>query len=157
MGSQFGHDEGVDTRRFINGFMVLVLLAAGLACGRKSDPIPRLRAAPKACEAHWSALRQVEIRLPLQDVRGDKLRGVEHVHVYYLPLGTIRPTSQDVVTRGELVMERRRPDLPSPGETLRMDLHQVSRAPGWIVVCAVRVGGIVGTPSDVLPWLDSTF
>jgi hypothetical protein len=126
----------------------------GLACGRKGDPIPRPRAEPKICVAQWATLRRVDVRLPLQDIRDHDLVGVEKVRVYYLPLGTVRPSPQEMLSRGELIFERRRPDLPSPGVSLSLDLKEISRPAGWIVVTAVRVGDILGVPSDVLPWLD---
>lgn len=128
-----------------------------LACGRKGDPIPRPRAEPKICLAQWNTLRKLEVSLPRQDIRGNNLIGVEKVRVYYLPLGTVRPAPQDVVSRGELIFERRRPDLPSPGEKLTLNLKEISRHSGWIVVTAVRVGNILGVPSDVLPWMDQAF
>jgi len=130
-------------------------LALGISgCGKKGDPIPRPRAEPRICEAQWASLRKLAVRLPLQDIRGNDLVGLERVRVYYVPLGTTRPSSQEVLTKGELIYERRRPDLPSPGKQLNLDLAQISRPAGWIVVTAVRVGDILGVPSEVLPWLD---
>ena len=53
-----------------------------------------------------------------------------------------------------LVMERTRPGLPSPGGTLRLDLTQIGRPAGWLVVVAVRVGDVIGAPSETLAWLN---
>jgi hypothetical protein len=132
----------------------LTLALGGLGCGRKGDPIPRPRAAPGACIARWASLRTLEITLPLQDSQGDELVGVERVRVYFLPLGTSQPTAQDVMTKGEVILEKRRPDLPDPGKSLRLELKAVTRSAGWIVVTAVRVGDVVGAPSEVLVWLN---
>lgn len=124
------------------------------ACGRKADPIPRPRVEARACAVHWTGLRTLEIRLPTKDQRGTKLVGFERVAVYYLPMGHARPRPEEVITRGEVVMERRRPDLPSPGALLVMNLTEVNRPAGWIVVSAIRVGNVVGAPSETLPWMD---
>ena len=97
--------------------------------------------------------RLLEITLPQQDIRGDSLVGIETLRIYYLALGSARPTPEEVVTKGEVVLEQRRPDLPSPGRRFEMDLKSIERPPGWIVVAAVRVGDVVGVPSDTLPWL----
>jgi len=110
-----------------------------------------------ACVARWTALRHLEIQLPQEDVRHNTLIGVERVRIYYMPLGTMRPQPHEVLSKGELLLEQRRPDLPSPGEILLMDLKQINRPSGWIVATAVRVGGILGEPSEVLPWLDPVF
>lgn len=133
------------------------MLPTALGCGRKGDPIPRTRATPGICQVRWATLRKVEIRLPLKDSRNEDLIGIERVRVYYLPMGSTRPLPQEVATKGELLLEQRRPDLPGPGELLTMDLKQVSRSSGWIVVTAVRVGNILGEPSEVLPWLDPAY
>ncbi len=92
--------------------------------------------------------------LPLADVKGDSLVGIEIVRVLYLPMGLTKPTPDEVFSRGEVVLERRRPDLPGPGETLVMDLKSLQRPQGWIVLVAVRLGNVPGKPSEVLPWLD---
>lgn len=132
----------------------LTLALGGAACGRKGDPIPRPRAAPQACAAEWTNIRALRITLPLKDVRGDELVGVERVRVYFLPIGSAKPSAGEVVSKGEVILERRRPDLPDPGHTLVLDLKDVVRPPGWIVVVSVRVGEVTGLPSEVLTWLD---
>jgi len=132
----------------------LALVLAGSACGRKGDPIPRPRAEPRISSAQWLGLRTVEVVLPQKDVKDRDLVGLEKVRVYYLPLGTARPTPQEVLIQGELILERRRPDLPSPGKKLTLDLKEISRPAGWIVITSVRVGDILGVPSEVLPWMD---
>ena len=124
------------------------------ACGRKGDPIPGTRSAPAVCSARWSSPRILEIRLPTRDALGATLVGVEKVRVYYLPLGYARPSSEEVLGRGQVVMERTRPGLPSPGGTLRLDLKQIGRPAGWLVVVAVRVGDVIGAPSETLAWLN---
>jgi hypothetical protein len=102
----------------------------------------------------WAAHRILEVRLPVLDARGGNLVGVEKVRIYHLPLGPARPTAQDVISRGEVVLERSRPDLPGPGGVVRMDMRQIGRQSGWIVAAAVRVGNVVGVPSEPVAWLD---
>ncbi len=92
--------------------------------------------------------------LPMADVKGDSLVGIELVRIVYLPLGLTKPTPEDVFSRGEVVLERRRPDLPGPGGTFVMDMRTLQRPQGWIVVVAVRLGNVAGRPSEVLPWMD---
>ena len=75
------------------------------------------------------------------------------VRIVHLPLGTSRPTPEEVLGRGEVLLEQRRPDLPGPGATLRLDLRKAGRGPGWIVVVAIRAGQVPGEPGPVLPWL----
>jgi hypothetical protein len=135
----------------------VVLCLAPLGCGRKGDPIPHTRTAPAACSAQWISTRVLEVRLPATDAQGSHLVGLEKVRIYYLPLGYSRPTGDEVVGRGQVVMERKRPDLPRPGKVLQMDLTQIGRAPGWLVATAVRVGDVLGVPSEPLPWLDPNF
>ena len=125
-----------------------------MACGRKGDPIPGTRSAPASCAARWASGRILQIRLPTRDALGAVMVGVEKIRVYYLPLGASRPTPEEVLARGQVVMERSRPVLPSPGGTLQLDLKQIGRPPGWLVVVAVRVGDVIGAPSETLPWLD---
>jgi hypothetical protein len=108
----------------------------------------------QACSARWTQLRILEIQLPTKDLHGNGLIGFERVAVYYLPMGHARPRPEEVISRGEVVMERRRPDLPSPGARLIMNLTEVNRPAGWIVVSAIRVGNVVGAPSETLPWMD---
>ena len=132
--------------------MLLLLVVCG--CARKGDPVPAAPVPPKAPEAAWSALRQLEVTLPSQDVKGDTLRGLEAIRILYLPLGLARPTAQDVFSHGEVVLERRRPALPAPGQPLSLPLGTLNRPAGWIVVVAVRTGQVPSAPSPVLPWLN---
>lgn len=131
-----------------------ITLALSAACGRKSDPVPRPRTSPQVAEARWLSLRRLEVALPARDIAGSELVGVEQVRVYYMPLGAARPSAQEVLARNEVVLEKRRPDLPAPGRKLVLDLANLQRPAGWVVVVAVRVGNVVGQPGDVLPWLD---
>ncbi|NTW85281.1 MAG: hypothetical protein HGB30_03855 [Holophagaceae bacterium] len=105
-------------------------------------------------QAHLEGLRKARVVVPSRDVSGDTLAGVELVRVIYLPLGLTKPTPDEVFTRGEVVLERRRPDLPGPGETFLLDLASLRRPQGWLVLVAVRLGNVAGRPSEVLPWLD---
>ena len=140
--------------RLANPLLVIPLGVLVSGCGRKGDPIPRARAAAQAMEVSLEGLRMVRLVLPSADVKGGPLVGVEVVRVIYLPLGLTKPTPEEVFSRGEVVLERRRPDLPGPGSPLLMDLKSLQRPQGWIVVVAVRVGNVPGRPSEVLPWLD---
>ncbi len=140
--------------RLANPLLAITLGLLIFGCGRKGDPIPRPRAAAQAMDVRLEGLRQIRLVLPSADVNGGPLAGVEVVRVLYLALGLTKPTPEDVFSRGEVVLERRRPDLPGPGSTLLMDLKSLQRPQGWIVVVAVRVGNVPGRPSEVLPWLD---
>ncbi len=140
--------------RLANPLLAITLCFLTVHCGRKGDPIPRPRAAAMAVEVHQESLRTVRLVLPSKDVHGDDLVGVEVVRVLFLPLGLAKPTPEEVFNRGEVVLERRRPDLPGPGKSLVMDLASLQRPRGWIVVVAVRLGNVAGRPSEVLPWLD---
>lgn len=140
--------------RLANPLLVITLGFAFLGCGRKGDPIPRPRVAAQPMPAELQGLRTVRLVMPSADVSGEQLAGIEFVRVIYLPLGLSRPTPEEVLSRGEVVLERRRPDLPGPGETLIMDLKSLQRPQGWIVITAVRLGNVPGRPSEVLPWLD---
>lgn len=142
--------------RLANPLLAITLGILALHCGRKGDPIPRPRAAAQAMEAQLDGLRRVRLVLPSRDVDGNDLVGIEVVRVLYLPLGLVKPTPEEIFSRGEVVLERRRPDLPGPGATLVLDLKSLQRAQGWIVVVAVRLGNVPGRPSEVLPWLDPT-
>jgi hypothetical protein len=142
------------TLSLANPLLAITLTVSAFHCGRKGDPIPRPRAAALPMEASLDGLRKVRLVLPTADVKGDALVGVELVRVIYLPLGLARPTPEEVFSRGEVVLERRRPDLPGPGQTLVMDLKSLRRPQGWIVVVAVRLGNVAGRPSEVLPWMD---
>jgi len=128
-----------------------------IGCGRKGDPVPRPRAAPAACAARWVTSRILEVKLPDRDTLGARLVGLEKVRIYYLPLGSARPAGADVLARGQVVLERGRPNLPAPGMTLQMDLKQIGRPPGWLVATALRVGDVTGAPSEPVPWLDPNF
>ena len=125
-----------------------------IACGRRGDPVPRPRAAAQAMEVRLEGLRSLRMVLPSRDAKGEDLVGVELIRVLYLPLGLAKPTPEEVFSRGEVVLERRRPDLPGPGQPFIMDLKSLQRPQGWIVVVAVRLGNVPGQPSEVLPWLD---
>ncbi len=133
----------------------LLVCASTLGCGRKGDPIPRARQAAEAPKARWKSLRRLEITLPYRDSGGESLVGLEKVRLIWMPLGLSRPSAQEVFTRGEVALERRRPDLPAPGSVFVMDLTNLKRPAGWIIVVAVRGGEIPGAPSEVLPWVDS--
>lgn len=140
--------------RLANPLLAITLGLLTVQCGRKGDPIPRPRAAAQAMKAHLEGLRKIRLVLPSADVNGVPLAGVESLRVLYLPLGLAKPTAEEVFSRGEVVLERRRPDLPGPGEALTMDLNALHRPPGWIVIVAVRLGEVPGQPSEVLPWMD---
>lgn len=101
-----------------------------------------------------TGMRTVTVTLPTRDIRGSVLVGVEQLRVIYLPLGLARPTPEEVFSRGQVVLDRRRPDLPDPGGTVVLDLHALHRPAGWLTLVAVRVGEVPGEPSTVLPWLD---
>ena len=135
----------------------MVLCLGILGCGRKGDPVPHPRTAPEACSVRWITPRVLEVRLPQRDALGGKLVGLEKVRVYYLPLGSARPAGADVLARGQVVMERARPNLPQPGKTLQLDLSQIGRPAGWVVATALRVGDVVGAPSDPVAWLNPAF
>jgi len=137
-----------------NPLVIFTICLLGLACGRRGDPVPRPRAAALPVQVRLEGLRKARVVVPSKDVAGDALVGVELVRVIYLPLGLNKPTPEDVYSRGEVVLERRRPDLPGPGETFLLDLRSLQRPQGWIVLVAVRLGNVAGRPSEVLPWLD---
>lgn len=124
------------------------------ACGRKGDPVPRPRALPGPCAVQAASLRRLSVTLPGRDITGAGLTGIERVRVYYLPLGASLPAAADVVAKGEVVLERSRPDLPGPGGKVELDLTGFRRPRGWLVVVAVRVGEVLGDPGVVQPWLD---
>ena len=146
--------DGMRSSSLTNPLLAFTLGISTLHCGRKGDPIPRPRAAAQAMEAQLLGLRVVRVVLPAADVQGNSLVGVEIVRVLYLPLGLTKPTPDEVFRRGEVVLERRRPGLPGPGETLVLNLKSLQRPQGWIVLSAVRLGNVAGQPSDVLPWMD---
>jgi hypothetical protein len=119
--------------------------------------VPHPRTAPAACTIRWITSRNLEVRLPARDTQGGKLVGLEKVRVYYLPMGSARPAGVDVLARGQVVLERARPNLPAPGETLQLDLSQIGRPAGWLVVTALRVGNVMGAPSESVAWLNPAF
>ena len=133
---------------------LLLTLAVCAACGKKGDPVPRPSAPPKAVEASLSSLRILELRMPAQDIKGEDLGGFEAVRVLYLPLGLVRPTADEVFAKGQVVLERGRPDVPKPGQLWRLDLSNLDRPSGWLVVVAVRAGKVPGKPSQPLPWMN---
>jgi hypothetical protein len=149
--------------------MAAVLASAG--CGAKGDPVPIQRHPAAACEVRALNLRTFEAVLPTLDVNGKRLAGIEAIQVYYLQMGTGFPTAMDVFQNGQVIFEMRRPDIPSPGKPITLDLYDFGRPPGWLVVVAFRVGTsagrettknarnrvIPGEPSRVLPWLDPVF
>lgn len=132
----------------------LLVCASTVGCGRKGDPIPRVRQAARAPLARWATLRSLEVTLPTQDTKGQDLVGLEQLRVIWVPVGLTRPTATEVASQGEVVLERRRPDLPKPGGTFRLDLGGLKRKAGWVVLVAVRGGEVAGLPSEVLPWMD---
>jgi hypothetical protein len=99
----------------------------------------------------------MEVRLPTRDATGSRLVGLEKVRIYYVPLGYAKPAPEVVLARGQVVLERSRPNLPDPGQAVQMDLHQIGRPSGWVVAVALRVGDVMGAPSEPLPWLDPSF
>ncbi|MBL0209953.1 MAG: hypothetical protein IPQ13_03420 [Holophagaceae bacterium] len=142
------------TPRLANAGLAFLLALSSGACGRKGDPIPRPRAEPQAPAAQWAALRQLDVVLPARDARGESLVGLEMLRIFYVPLGTVKPGPREIVAKGEVVVERRRPNLPAPGKRMRIDMSDLIRPQGWMVVVAVRVGDVAGPPSDTLVWLD---
>jgi hypothetical protein len=133
----------------------MILLATGPGCGRKGDPIPRPRAEPLSCAVQWLGLRRLQVVLPTQDTANLHLVGIQSLRLYFMPLGSGRPTPAEILARGDVLLERSRPELPGPGETVVLDLKDLDRPPGWIVAVAARVGGVLGQPSESLPWLHS--
>jgi hypothetical protein len=141
--------------RVANLEIIFTLSLLALACGRRGDPIPRPRAAAQAPQVRAEGPRQVQVTLPRTTVSGEDLVGVDAVRVLFLA-GGAKPTPQEVFSRGEVVLERRRPDLPGPGAPVLINLANLRRPQGWIALVAVRVGNVPGRPSEVLPWADSS-
>lgn len=141
-------------KRFLALGASALIAISGFACGRKGDPVPRPRALPGACTVRMVSLRRLAVTLPARDASGAGLDGIERVRVYYLPLGAAQPSASEVAAKGEVVLERSRPDLPGPGESFELDLSGSRRGRGWMVVVAVRVGEVLGAPGTVQPWLD---
>jgi len=132
-----------------------IFISAG--CGAKGDPVPNQRHPPDFCIVRAINLRTLEVILPTLDIQGNHLLGIEAVRVYYLPMGTKYPSPLEVFQQGEAMLERRRPELPPPGKTIKLDLSHFGRSSGWLVVVPFRVGNIAGVPSQVLPWVDPVF
>ncbi len=135
----------------------MTLLVIGVGCARKGDPIPKARLAPRSCQIRLSDLRTLDVTLPTEDSAGGRLIAVESVRVYYLPMGVSKPSGQDVITRGEILLEKHRHDLPDPGKSFKLSLKDMDKPTGWIAVCALRVGQVMGEPSESLPWLHPAF
>jgi hypothetical protein len=102
-------------------------------------------------------LRTLEVTLPTLDTQGNHLLGIEAIRVYYLSMGTSFPSPLEVFQHGEAVLEYRRPEIPSPGKKVTLDLSNFGRSSGWLVIVPFRVGNIPGVPSQVLPWVDPFF
>jgi len=140
---------------------LIVSVAIGVlalsGCGAKGDPKPGQRRPPAPCVVRPIDLRTFEVVLPTADIQGNHLFGIEAVRIYYLSMGTNYPSALEVFQQGEVIMERRHPDLPSPGKMITLDLSDFGRSSGWLVVVPFRVGNIAGMPSQVLPWLDPSF
>jgi hypothetical protein len=148
--------DGMRSSSLANPLLAITLCLLAVDCGRKGDPIPRPRAAAQAMDVRFDGLRKLRMVLPPVDSKGNSLVGIEMVRVLYLPLGLTKPTPEEIFSHGEVVLERRRPDLPGPGEPLLVDLGSLQRPQGWIAVVAVRLGNVAGHPSEVLPWMDPT-
>jgi len=144
----------VSMRAFSLATPAALILCAVCGCARKGDPVPAQPVPPKAPAVAWTSLRELAVTLPAEDASGGRLRGLDAVRVLYLPLGLARPTAADVAAHGEVVLERQRPALPSPGQVLDLHLQSLTRPSGWIVVVAVRAGRVPSPPSEVLPWLN---
>jgi predicted small lipoprotein YifL len=141
-------------------FFALSALVSALSlagCGAKGAPVPAVRHPPAQCAVKPTGLRTFEATLPLDDTTGKRLPGLEALRVYYLQMESRFPSSLDVVRRGEVVLELRKPDLPPLGGTLALGLSRFGRQRGWLVVVPLRVGDVHGVPSKVLPWLDPSF
>lgn len=149
--------EGMRPSSLANAAFTITLAFVTIACGRRGDPIPRPRVKPRAPQVRFLDLRTLEVVLPERDVQGGSLEGVEKVRLLYIPVGSARPLAAEVAAKGEVILEHRRPDIPAPGKVLRLDLRDLDRAPGWLVVVAVRVGDVSGLPCEPLPWLDRHF
>ncbi|MBS1766287.1 MAG: hypothetical protein JST05_02645 [Acidobacteria bacterium] len=141
-------------RTFSLATPAVLLFCAVCGCARKGDPVPRPLAPPQAPRAKWDTPLRLEVTLPELDSNQESLRGLDAIRILYLPLGLSRPEPQEVFSRGEVVLTLQRPSLPKPGETVFVDLRSLHRPAGWIVVVAVRAGGISGAPSQSLAWFD---
>ena len=136
-------------------FMLLACLVP-CGCGRKGDPLPRFKTRPAACLVRWISYRVLEVTLPDKDEFGHSLLGIDKVRVYYLPLNYDRPTGDAIIARGQVIMERSQPAIADLKEPFRLDLKQLNYSSGWLTVVAVRVGDVIGVPSETLVWLDSS-
>jgi hypothetical protein len=152
--SDWGMMDGMRPFRLANSALAITLCLALVQCGRKGDPIPRPRTAAQSAGVHWVTLRTLRVTLPARDAKGEALVGLEAVRILYLPMGVTKPTPEEIFSKGEVVLERRRPDLPGPGQVLDLNLKSLQRPQGWIAIVAVRLGNVPGRPSEVLAWMD---
>jgi hypothetical protein len=152
------HHEMLEYCRMLRLLRFFILLLIGClvpyGCGRKGDPLPRTRVRPAACPVQWISHRILEIKIPFNDEFGNRLVGIEKVRIYYLPLSYDRPNGDLIITKGQVIIERKLPNVTSLGKSVKLDLKQFSYPPGWLVVVAVRVGDIIGVPSETLVWPD---
>jgi len=151
------YNQTMQIHNMISTLLAAAVLLALLSCGAKGDPRPHQRHPPAQCGVRALSIRMFEVVLPTKDTQGDRLSGLEAVRVYYLPLGANYPSALDIFQQGEAILERRRPNLPSPGKTIVMDLSHFGRSAGWLTVVPFRIGDIPGVPSQVLPWVDPAF
>ena len=134
----------------------LTVFFMSYGCGKKGDPVPYIRARPAACIAKWNSHRVLDVTLPSRDEYGHDLVSIDKIRIYYLALGNDRPVGDTVITKGLVIMEQSRPDVTNLRDSIKLDLRQMNYPPGWLTVAAVRVGGVVGLPSETLVWLDSS-
>ena len=125
-----------------------------LSCGKKGDPLPRTAAAPTACSAQWISHHILEVKLPKSDIAGDKLIGIDKLRIYYLPLEDIRPSCDDIMNRGQVIVEQSGFDLLKSNKALTLNLKDINYPSGWLIIVAMRVGGVLGVPSEVIPWFN---
>jgi hypothetical protein len=138
-------------------FFTLVALLALAGCGAKGDPVPNRRHPPTSCVVRAVSLRKLEAVLPKKDTQGNSLRGIDTVRIYYLQMGQNYPSPLDVYQHGTAILELSRPNLPSPGKAVTLDISDFGGKSGWLVVVAFRAGNIAGVPSEVMPWFDPTY
>lgn len=124
--------------------------------GRKGDPVSRPRTKPAACDVEWSSYRILEIKLPVKDEHHHSLVGIDKIRIYYLSLDQNRPTGDAIVAKGKVIMEQRRSNVTNLRDSVKLDLRQLNYSSGWLTVVAMRVGDVIGVPSETLVWLDSS-